>query len=65
MTKIITCECGSIIRGNSEINALANLRLHTQSKKHKELIKLKKVLQHGLKRKSEISILKGEGAQND
>jgi len=55
MTKAITCECGAIIRGNSDENAEANLKLHKNSKKHKGLMKLKKVQQDTLERKNKGS----------
>lgn len=55
MTKIIICKCGAVIRGSSKIHAEANLTLHKRSNKHKELIKLKKVQESTLNRKSESS----------
>jgi len=60
MTETITCECGAIIRGNSDDNAKANLKLHKNSNKHKELMKLKKVQENALKRKNKGSVERGE-----
>ncbi len=65
MTKTITCECGAVIRGSSDIHAAANLKLHKISNKHKELIKLKKAPEDVSNHKSEGSGEKGEGAKND
>ncbi|KKN39997.1 hypothetical protein LCGC14_0737680 [marine sediment metagenome] len=45
MTKTITCGCGAIIRGSSKDHAKANLKIHEKSRRHKELIKLKKAQQ--------------------
>ena len=38
MIKKIKCECGWIVKGNSEKHAKANLKIHKKSKKHKILM---------------------------
>ena len=66
MTKTITCECGAIIRGSSDIHAAANLKLHKISNKHKELIKLKKAQESASNSESESSgDDDGDGDKND
>jgi hypothetical protein len=37
----VACECGAIIRGNSDKQLKYNFDAHKKSKKHKALIKLK------------------------
>lgn len=65
MTEKIICECGSIIRGNSKINAQANLKLHKNSRKHKELMKLKKTSQIALKHKQKGSESRNGSGEHD
>ena len=65
MTKTINCECGAIIRGSSNIHAKANLTMHKMSRKHKELMELKKAQQDAPTSKSEGSKSADEGATND
>ena len=38
----VRCECGALIGGSSEDHANANIVLHKLSKKHKELMEIKK-----------------------
>lgn len=38
----IECDCGWVVKGNSEKHAEANLKIHKKSKLHKRLIKYKK-----------------------
>lgn len=38
----VECECGAKIHGFSEHHAKENLKLHKYSRKHKELMELKK-----------------------
>lgn len=35
------CECGALVYGHSEKHAIANIKLHKKSKKHKELMEIK------------------------
>ena len=65
MTETITCECGAIVRGNSKINAQANLKLHKNSRKHKELMKLKNNQQDALNKENKGSGPRDEGAANE
>ncbi len=65
MTETITCECCAIIRGSSKDHAKANLKLHKTSKRHKELIKLKKAQDSASNRKGEGSEEKDKGDKND
>ncbi len=37
----VECECGAIVKGNSEAHAKANLKEHETSKRHKELMEIK------------------------
>jgi hypothetical protein len=41
----VECECGAIVKGNSKLHAEANLKEHKTSKKHKELMEIKKRLE--------------------
>ena len=36
----IRCSCGALIEGSSDRHAKANVQLHKQSKKHKELLEI-------------------------
>ena len=36
------CECGMLVKGTSEKHLKSNLQSHKRSKKHKELMELKK-----------------------
>ena len=44
----VRCECGAIVRGNSQKNAEANLKNHKKSKQHKKFISLNKDISLGL-----------------
>jgi hypothetical protein len=49
----LECECGMKVKGFSEHHAKENLRIHRDtSKKHKELIQLKRKWERELKSKS-------------
>lgn len=37
----VPCECGWVVRGNSIVNAGANLILHKKSKLHKKLMEMR------------------------
>jgi len=39
------CECGALIHGHSDKHVKANLKLHKLSKKHKELMEIRKVME--------------------
>ena len=65
MTEKIICVCGAVIRGNSRINAQANLKLHKNSRKHKELMELKKAQQDAPMSKSEGSESGDGGVANE
>ena len=41
MVEYIECECGAIIRGNSKAHAESLLKIHKESKKHKEQMKVR------------------------
>lgn len=39
------CECGALIIGFSEQHVKANMMLHKKSKKHKELMEIRKAME--------------------